>query len=52
MLGVQAFAVAFLALIFNEVRIMPVKFVLLGIGIGFAGQSTTTMKGCSLVVPL
>ena len=39
--GLLAFAVAFLALIFKEMRIMAVSLVLLGIGIIFTGQSTT-----------
>ena len=39
--GLLAFAVAFLALVFKEMRIMAVSLVLLGIGIIFTGQSTT-----------
>ncbi|TFH07681.1 MAG: MFS transporter [Candidatus Atribacteria bacterium] len=39
--GLLAFAVAFLALIFREMRIMAVSLVLLGIGIFLTGQSTT-----------
>jgi predicted MFS family arabinose efflux permease len=39
--GLLAFAVAFLALIFKEMRIMAVSLVLLGIGIILTGQSTT-----------
>ena len=39
--GLLAFAVAFLALIFKEMRIMAVSLILLGIGIIFTGQSTT-----------
>jgi len=39
--GLLAFVVAFLALIFKEMRIMAVSLILLGIGIVFTGQSTT-----------
>jgi len=39
--GLLAFVVAFLALIFKEMRIMAVSLVLLGVGIIFTGQSTT-----------
>lgn len=39
--GLLAFAVAFLALIFKEMRIMAISLILLGIGIIFTGQSTT-----------
>jgi len=39
--GLLAFVVAFLALIFKEMRIMAVSLILLGIGIIFTGQSTT-----------
>jgi len=39
--GLLAFAVAFLALIFKEMRIMAVSLILLGIGIVLTGQSTT-----------
>ncbi|MBU1049460.1 MFS transporter [Candidatus Bipolaricaulota bacterium] len=39
--GLLAFAVAFLALLFKEMRIMAVSLILLGIGIIFTGQSTT-----------
>ncbi len=39
--GLLAFAVAFLALVFKEMRIMAVSLVLLGTGIILTGQSTT-----------
>ncbi|MCK5247676.1 MFS transporter, partial [Candidatus Bipolaricaulota bacterium] len=39
--GLLAFAVAFLALIFKEMRIMAASLILLGIGIIFTGQATT-----------
>lgn len=39
--GLLAFVVAFLALIFKEMRIMAVSLILLGIGIIFTGQATT-----------
>lgn len=39
--GLLAFVVAFLALIFKEMRIMAVSVILLGIGIIFTGQATT-----------
>ena len=39
--GLLAFAVAFLALLFNEKRIMAVSLVVLGLGIVFTGQATT-----------
>ncbi|MBU0595616.1 MFS transporter, partial [Candidatus Bipolaricaulota bacterium] len=39
--GLLAFAVAFLALLFNEKRIMAVSLVVLGLGIIFTGQATT-----------
>jgi len=39
--GLLAFVVAFLALIFKEMRIMAVSLILLGIGIILTGQSTT-----------
>ena len=38
--GLLAFVVAFLALIFKEMRIMAVSLILLGIGIIFTGQET------------
>ena len=39
--GLLAFAVAFLALLFNEKRIMAVSLVVLGVGIVLTGQSST-----------
>ncbi len=39
--GLLAFVVAFLALIFKEMRIMAVSLIFLGIGIIFTGQATT-----------
>jgi MFS family permease len=39
--GFLAFGVAFLALIFKEMRIMAVSLIILGIGIIFTGQSAT-----------
>ncbi len=39
--GLLAFAVAFLALLFKEMRIMAVSLVLLGVGIALTGQATS-----------
>ena len=39
--GLLAFVVAFLALLFNEKRIMAVSLVVLGLGIVFTGQAAT-----------
>lgn len=39
--GLLAFVVAFLALLFNEARIMAFSLVVLGLGIIFMGEATT-----------
>ena len=39
--GLLAFVVAFLALLFKEMRIMAVSLILLGLGIVFTGQSSS-----------
>lgn len=52
--GLAAFAVAFLALIFKEMRIMAVSLVLLGIGIILTGQSASvpTLLVATLIMSL